>query len=130
MAKAHIRLLRIPSKVKGFPLWKAQKISGTENAGAMKNLSRLLGELKEELRMKGKFRQGDGTWRHAKGDRADERVVVLDADVSTCTMSWLPGEAYPERFFNGRNRRSEHGWYGKPAWRGLKPLREPPSRCS
>ncbi len=48
--------------------------------------------------MKGKFRQGDGIWRHAKGDRADERVVVLDADVSTCTMSWLFGEVYPERF--------------------------------
>lgn len=30
----------------------------------------------------------------------DERIVALDADVSTCTMSVLFGEKYPERFFN------------------------------
>ncbi len=31
---------------------------------------------------------------------SDERVVVLDADLKTCTMSMYFGDAYPERFFN------------------------------
>lgn len=30
----------------------------------------------------------------------DKRIVALDADVSTCTMSCHFGEKYPERFFN------------------------------
>lgn len=31
---------------------------------------------------------------------SDSRIVVFDADVSTCTMSCLFGKRYPERFFN------------------------------
>lgn len=31
---------------------------------------------------------------------ANERIVALDADLSTCTMSCTFEEAYPERFFN------------------------------
>ncbi len=43
--------------------------------------------------------------RHAYGESlaeigADPRIVALDTDVSTCTMSVLFGEKYPERFFN------------------------------
>ncbi len=43
--------------------------------------------------------------RHAYGESlaeigADSRIVALDTDVSTCTMSVLFGEKYPERFFN------------------------------
>lgn len=43
--------------------------------------------------------------RHAYGAAlaeigADKRIVAFDADVSTCTMSTIFGEAYPERFFN------------------------------
>ncbi|NLF27308.1 MAG: transketolase family protein [Clostridiales bacterium] len=30
----------------------------------------------------------------------DRRIVALDGDVSTCTMSAVFGEAYPDRFFN------------------------------
>ena len=30
----------------------------------------------------------------------DERIVALDADLSTCTMSCYFGEKYPNRFFN------------------------------
>ncbi|MDR2786478.1 MAG: transketolase family protein [Treponema sp.] len=44
--------------------------------------------------------------RHAYGEAlaelggADSRIVVLDADVSTCTMSCIFGEKYPDRFYN------------------------------
>ena len=43
--------------------------------------------------------------RHAYGEALAEvgenkKVVALDADVSTCTMSCMFGEKYPERFFN------------------------------
>ena len=43
--------------------------------------------------------------RHAYGEAlkaagVNERIVALDGDVSTCTMSAIFGEAYPERFFN------------------------------
>ena len=43
--------------------------------------------------------------RHAYGESlakigADSRIVALDTDVSTCTMSVIFGEKYPERFFN------------------------------
>jgi transketolase len=44
--------------------------------------------------------------RHAYGEALAElgqkknTVVALDADVSTCTMSCIFGEKYPERFFN------------------------------
>jgi len=44
--------------------------------------------------------------RHAYGEAlaeagADNKdIVVLDADVSTCTMSCMFGEKYPDRFFN------------------------------
>ncbi|MHB8065400.1 MAG: transketolase family protein [Ruminiclostridium sp.] len=30
----------------------------------------------------------------------DKKIVVLDADVSTCTMSCIFGEKYPDRFYN------------------------------
>lgn len=43
--------------------------------------------------------------RHAYGEAlknagANDRIVVLDSDVSTCTMSVLFGREYPDRFFN------------------------------
>ena len=43
--------------------------------------------------------------RHAYGEAlaeagSNEKIVALDADVSTCTMSCMFGEKYPERFFN------------------------------
>ena len=43
--------------------------------------------------------------RHAYGEALAEagvnkKIVALDADVSTCTMSCMFGEKYPERFFN------------------------------
>ena len=44
--------------------------------------------------------------RHAYGEAlaelgdANSRIVVLDADVSTCTMSCIFGEKHPERFYN------------------------------
>lgn len=43
--------------------------------------------------------------RHAYGESlaeigADSRIVALDTDVSTCTMSVIFGRKYPERFFN------------------------------
>ena len=43
--------------------------------------------------------------RHAYGESlaeigADTRIIALDTDVSTCTMSVIFGEKYPERFFN------------------------------
>lgn len=43
--------------------------------------------------------------RHAYGEAlaeigGNQRIVALDADVSTCTMSCMFGEKYPERFFN------------------------------
>ena len=43
--------------------------------------------------------------RHAYGEAlaevgVNEKIVALDADVSTCTMSCMFGEKYPERFFN------------------------------
>jgi transketolase len=44
--------------------------------------------------------------RHAYGEALAEigggnkQIVALDADVSTCTMSCIFGEKYPERFFN------------------------------
>lgn len=43
--------------------------------------------------------------RHAYGEAlaeigVDPRIVALDADVSTCTMSCLFGQKYPKRFFN------------------------------
>lgn len=43
--------------------------------------------------------------RHAYGESLakigeDPRIVALDADVSTCTMSVIFGKKYPERFFN------------------------------
>lgn len=43
--------------------------------------------------------------RHAYGEAlteagSDPRIVALDADVSTCTMSCMFGEKYPERFYN------------------------------
>lgn len=43
--------------------------------------------------------------RHAYGEALSEigknpRIVALDADVSTCTMSCIFGEKYPERFYN------------------------------
>lgn len=43
--------------------------------------------------------------RHAYGEALkqigkNERIVALDGDVSTCTMSAIFGKAYPERFFN------------------------------
>jgi len=43
--------------------------------------------------------------RHAYGEALREagenqKIVALDADVSTCTMSCMFGEKYPERFFN------------------------------
>lgn len=43
--------------------------------------------------------------RHAYGEAlaeagANKKIVALDADVSTCTMSCMFGEKYPERFFN------------------------------
>lgn len=43
--------------------------------------------------------------RHAYGEALKEigdnkKIVALDGDVSTCTMSAIFGEAYPERFFN------------------------------
>lgn len=31
---------------------------------------------------------------------ADEKIVALDADLSTCTMSCIFGDKYPKRFFN------------------------------
>ena len=30
----------------------------------------------------------------------NEKILVFDADVSTCTMTCYFGEKYPERFFN------------------------------
>ena len=44
--------------------------------------------------------------RHAYGDALAElgnknkRIVALDADVSTCTMSCIFGEKFPDRFYN------------------------------
>ena len=43
--------------------------------------------------------------RHAYGEALAEigenqRIVALDADVSTCTMSCIFGEKYPDRFLN------------------------------
>lgn len=43
--------------------------------------------------------------RHAYGDAlreigSDPRIVALDADLATCTMSVMFGEKYPDRFFN------------------------------
>ncbi|MGB4649549.1 MAG: transketolase family protein, partial [Acetivibrionales bacterium] len=43
--------------------------------------------------------------RHAYGEALTEigsnpKIVALDADVSTCTMSCMFGEKYPERFYN------------------------------
>ena len=43
--------------------------------------------------------------RHAYGEAlkavgSDKRIVALDGDVSTCTMSVIFGKEYPERFFN------------------------------
>lgn len=43
--------------------------------------------------------------RHAYGEAltevgSDPRIVALDADVSTCTMSCMFGEKYPDRFYN------------------------------
>lgn len=44
--------------------------------------------------------------RHAYGEALkkiggeNERIVALDGDVSTCTMSAIFGNAYPDRFFN------------------------------
>ncbi len=43
--------------------------------------------------------------RHAYGEALSEigenpRIVALDADVSTCTMSCMFGEKYPDRFYN------------------------------
>ena len=43
--------------------------------------------------------------RHAYGEAlaeigVNQRIVALDADVSTCTMSCMFGEKYPERFLN------------------------------
>lgn len=43
--------------------------------------------------------------RHAYGEALSEiganpKIVALDADVSTCTMSCMFGEKYPDRFFN------------------------------
>ncbi len=43
--------------------------------------------------------------RHAYGEAlaelgCDPQIVALDADVSTCTMSCLFGQKYPQRFFN------------------------------
>lgn len=43
--------------------------------------------------------------RHAYGEALSEigknpRIVALDADVSTCTMSCMFGEKHPERFYN------------------------------
>jgi len=43
--------------------------------------------------------------RHAYGEALaeagkNEKIVALDADVSTCTMSCIFGEKYPERFLN------------------------------
>jgi transketolase len=44
--------------------------------------------------------------RHAYGEAlaelggSNKQIVALDADVSTCTMSCIFGEKYPERFFN------------------------------
>ena len=43
--------------------------------------------------------------RHAYGEAlkavgANEKIVALDGDVSTCTMSAIFGNAYPDRFFN------------------------------
>lgn len=43
--------------------------------------------------------------RHAYGEAlaeigVNEKIIALDADVSTCTMSCLFGEKYPDRFFN------------------------------
>jgi transketolase len=43
--------------------------------------------------------------RHAYGESlrdigSDTRIVALDADLATCTMSIMFGQKYPERFFN------------------------------
>ena len=43
--------------------------------------------------------------RHAYGESLaeigdDPRIVALDTDVSTCTMSVIFGKKYPDRFFN------------------------------
>lgn len=36
----------------------------------------------------------------AEAGKTNEKIVVLDADVSTCTMSCYFGEAFPQRFYN------------------------------
>lgn len=43
--------------------------------------------------------------RHAYGEAlaeigSDPKIVALDADVSSCTMSCMFAQKYPERFFN------------------------------
>ena len=92
--------LPIPLKARAFHLWKAGA-SGTERHRTM-NSSHL--RSKNSKRKRGIAMGEKIATRHAYGEALAEvgaenhDIVVLDADVSTCTMSCMFGEKFPDRF--------------------------------